>query len=264
MKKYFNYIVLLLISVLTVISLSGTVNAQQEGQYIQEKQYIIDDADLLSTSERANIQSVLKKISERRNFDIVIVTTNSMGGKSAQAYADDYFDYNGYGYGAERDGVLLAVSMGSRRWAVSTSGFGMQVFSDRELDEVEDDCIPLLSEGKYYKAFKEFAEMTDKFIDYEINGRPFAFGINIIISLAVGFTIAIIVVFVMKSKLKSVRFQGAANSYIKSNSLNISESRDMYLYSTVSRTPRPKETNNSNGSHRSSSGRSHGGRSGRF
>ena len=42
------------------------------------------------------------------------------GGKTAEAYADDYYDYNGYGYGENDDGLLLLVSMGEREWAITT------------------------------------------------------------------------------------------------------------------------------------------------
>ena len=44
----------------------------------------------------------------------------------------------------------------------------------------------------------------------------------------------------MKSKLKTVRFQAAASNYMKNGSLNITESRDLFLYNTVTRTAKPK------------------------
>ena len=69
----------------------------------------------------------------------------------------------------------------------------------------------------------------------------------------------------MKSKLKSVRFQAAAGSYVKANSLSVTESRDLYLYTHTDRRERPKN-NDSGGSstHISSSGSSHGGGGGKF
>ena len=35
-------------------------------------------------------------------------------GKTAQAYADDYYDYNGYGYGENDDGILLPSQYGRK------------------------------------------------------------------------------------------------------------------------------------------------------
>jgi len=55
---------------------------------------------------------------------------------------------------------------------------------------------------------------------------------------------------------------------MKSGSLNITESRDTFLYNTVTRTAKPKNTDSgsSGGSstHTSSSGETHGGGGGKF
>ena len=249
-------IVALFLVIFTVFSLCAASLVNAAGTLL------VDEADLLTDSEESKLNSILDEISQRQKFDIVIVTVDSLDGRRAQAYADDYFDYNGYGQGENRDGVLILVSMKNRDWAVSTSGFGMDVFSDDELDDVEYYCVSLLSEGDYYGAFTEFAQMTDEFITLEIEGEPFTFGLNLFISVAIGFVIAFIIVSSMKSKLKTVRRQPTANAYTKEGSMNINESRDLYLYSHLSRRPKPKD--NENGSHRSSSGRSHGGRSGKF
>ena len=82
---------------------------------------------------------------------------------------------------------------------------------------------------------------------------------------SVGFILSLIIVGRMKAKLKTVRFQAAASSYIKDGSLNINESRDLFFYNTVSRTAKPKD-NDSGGSstHTSSSGSTHGGGGGKF
>ena len=53
--------------------------------------------------------------------------------------------------------------------------------------------------------------------------------------------LALVVVGGMKMGMKSVRNQTAAGSYVKDGSLNITESRDMFLYHTVTRTEKPKE-----------------------
>ena len=69
----------------------------------------------------------------------------------------------------------------------------------------------------------------------------------------------------MKNKLKTVRFQSAADSYMKKESLNITEKRDLFLYRTVSRTAKPKnESSGGSSTHTSSSGSTHGGGGGKF
>jgi len=63
----------------------------------------------------------------------------------------------------------------------------------------------------------------------------------------------------MKGQLKSVRFKSAASDYTKAGSMNVTESRDLFLYRTVSRREKPRENSGGSSTHTSSSGRSHGG-----
>ena len=67
---------------------------------------------------------------------------------------------------------------------------------------------------------------------------------------------------------ETVRPALAANSYIKENSLNVTRSEDQFLYSTVNKTAKAKETSSSSSggssTHTSSSGRTHGGTGGKF
>lgn len=69
-----------------------------------------------------------------------------------------------------------------------------------------------------------------------------------------------------EKKLKSVRLQPAAGSYVKKNSMQITQSRDLFLYKTLGRTEKPKSEDRSGGSstHSSSSGKTHGGGGGKF
>ncbi len=63
-----------------------------------------------------------------------------------------------------------------------------------------------------------------------------------------------------------MRMQYAANGYVKANSMDVTESRDLFLYTQVMRVEKPKETSSSDDSstHTSSSGETHGGGGGKF
>ena len=65
-----------------------------------EKTLVVDDAGLLGADEIAALTEKLQSITNTYACEASIVTVNGMGGKSAQDYADDFFDYNGYGFGA--------------------------------------------------------------------------------------------------------------------------------------------------------------------
>ena len=98
--------------------------------------------------------------------------------------------------------------------------------------------------------------------------EPFAVGINLLIALAVGLVAGVLVTGNMRRKLKTVRKQDRAASYVRQGSMKLTNQRDLYLYREIHRTERPKETDSgsSGGSstHTSSSGSTHGGGGGSF
>ncbi len=235
---------------------------------------LVDNADLLTDTEESNLLGRLDQISETQQCDVVIVTTNSLDGKSSTQYADDFFDYNGYGMGTDYSGILLLISMEDRDWAMSTHGFGIDAFTDAGLEYLEDQFLTDLSNGYYVDSFTAYANTCDDMLRQARNGKPYDYNnmpkepfslMWIPIALFGGAVISFIVVGVMKAELKSVRKQAAANNYVRQGSLNITESRDTYLYRKVDKREKPKNNGGGGSStHRSSSGRSHGGSSGKF
>lgn len=246
----------------------------------EERQFprLVDTADLLSESEEGNLLAKLDEISERQQLDIVIVTVYSLNGKTSTEYADDFYDYNGYGMGKNKDGILLLIGMEDRDWAISTCGYGISAFTDAGQEYITDKFLSDLSDGNYSNAFNKFADLCDDFITQaktdapydsgNLPKEPFNFVLMLCISLGMGIVVAFIAVTYMKSQLKSVQPQKNASNYVKSGSMQITQSMDLFLYHVVTRTVRPKDNDNygSSGSsvHTSSSGTSHGGSSGHF
>ena len=227
-----------------------------------------DYADLLSSYEEENLRNMLDEVSEELQFDIVIVTTNSTGGKSSQDYADDFYDYNGYGMGDDFDGALLLINMEYREWHISTTGYGMTAITNSEVQDIGDEIVEYLSYGDYSEAFEEFIRLAQKEVKRERDSEVLDFGeilIRIAISIVIGMGLAFIPVTVMKKQLNNVAMKNEASDYMKRNQIRMTEQRDMFLYSTMSRRRKPQESSSrSGGGHIGSSGRSHGGGGGRF
>ena len=72
-----------------------------------------------------------------------------------------------------------------------------------------------------------------------------------------GIVIGVIVAFVLKGQLKTVRKQSQANAYVKSGSMQVTTRSDLYLYRNISRVR--KQNNSSSGSRSGGSSRSVGG-----
>ena len=236
---------------------------------------LVDEADLLYDYEEEELLALLDEISERQQFDVVVVTVDSLDGYSAQAYADDFYDYNGYGYGSNYDGALLLLAMDNREWYISTYGYGITALTDYGVEYIGAQMLSHLSGGYYYDAFVIFAERCDDFVTQAKSGEPFdvhnapkgkfTFFKNLLVALLIGLVVGLIAVLVMKAQLKSVSFKANANTYEKQGSMQVTGAHELFLYRNVSRVKKA-ENNSSGGSstHTSSSGRSHGGGGGRF
>lgn len=225
---------------------------------------LTDSADILTDAEESALLEKLDEVSMRQQFDVVLVTVTDTGAKSLTAYADDFFDFNGFGFGDDRDGVLYLVRVDEdgtystgNSW-ISTSGLGITAFSDSDIQDLGSSITPDLLLGDYVSAFNEYIETADKQV---AKVKKFNFGQSLIFSLIIGLIVAFIATGVMKGKLKTVRRKASASDYLKPGSLQLNGQSDVFLYSNVVRTAKPKDTGSSGGSstHTSSSGRTHGG-----
>lgn len=273
-KQIYTLMLALCCCVFIINAAAGTIPAERQ------KPRLVDEAGLLESSRAAVLLEKLDEISRRQKCDVAVVTVNSLEGKRSDAYADDFYDYNGYGMGPGYDGILLLVCVEDRDWAITTYGFAIPAFTDAGQAYMAEQFKPDLSAGNYSEAFGRFAELCDEFLTQARNSAPFDNGnlpdsaapfslksfLNLLpLALIIGIIASLVITSAMKSKLKSVRSQAAARNYLREGSLKITRSSDVFLYKTVSKTVRASSSSGGgSGIHRSSSGRSHGGSRGKF
>ena len=211
-------LVLLLVLVFTLVVSPNILLAQEslipENKIIPEERLLprlVDDANLLSENEVNDLTMKLDEISERQNLDIVIITVNGLDeGHSATSFADDVYDYNGFGMGENKDGILLLLSMEERDWAITTTGYVIEIFTDAGQKYMVDNFLKYISEGDYYEGFNTFANLSDNFITQAREGKPYDSGnlpkeplslVWIVYSLIGGAVVAFISTSIMKSSL---------------------------------------------------------------
>lgn len=283
MKK----VISLLLSLILLLSLPVSVFAAEPGA-----PKVVDNADLLTAEEEAVLTNQAYDLVYAYGMDVVILTVPDMDGYSAQTYADDYYDRNGY----SDDGLLLLVAMEEREWYISTCGQAIYAFTDYGLDCIGEEIVPYLSGGDYYGAFCRWLEVLPEYFEAYLNQAPIDnykpgyyepeyrddviyYGpqrsVNHVqrffIALLIGIIAALVTVLIMRSRMNTARPQRDAGEYMRRGSYHITAQRDLFLYSRVSKTPRPKDNGGHGGGHgggssvhHSSGGRSHGGRGGGF
>lgn len=205
---------------------------------------LVDDADILSDSEESRLLDKLDEISEDWGIDVAIVTVYSLEGRSAEEYAENYYDYNGFGQGEYGDGFVLLLSMEYRDWAIATEGAGRDIMNPYGREYAFEQIRSDLARDNFYDAFDEFADISDMFIAEWDKGTPFSESHPIkgslpfywiFIALGGGALVGLIYCQSIKSQLTSVHMQRGADDYIRPNSFRVTGSRDTYLYRKVTR-----------------------------
>ena len=126
---------------------------------------VVDDAKLLSQDEINELKVNIENFRENYNMDVVIVTSNDLQGKTPRDYADDYYDYNGYGLGDNKSGLLLLIDMDDRKIWISTSGDAIEYFTDNRIDSIVNDISKYLSNEEYFDACNIFLTDIQYYID---------------------------------------------------------------------------------------------------
>lgn len=241
-----------------------------------------DQAGLFTAAEITAIESSAAQLTEKLSMDVVVVTTKDTKGKSSQAYADDFYDQNGYGIGSEADGVLLLINMQDREVYISTCGQTIRYLTDDRINSILDVIYADLGEGKYAKAVNSFMTELDFYVGLGIpqnqynqdeNGvispneaspnvvtpqeKPMSPGQKLAIYLAISCAAGGIVVGIMAAANRGHSTTNQ-NTYLENKALNILSRQDRHINTNV--TYEVIQTNNGNSSsssaHRSSSGSS--------
>ncbi len=235
---------------------------------------IVDGASLFSASQVSELEDRSRELREEYGTDLVVVTSDSRYGREPQDLADDYYDYNGYGIGSDRTGMLLLIVVEDEhdRWYhISTTGDEMERFGD-VMDDFKSAVSSALGDD-YASGAAAFMNFTEKQYKAEDTWFYRTFGCfppdssDLWLIFLPAFLTALIAVSVMKSGHKKTGAAVQASQYAVPGSFELYRRNDYFAGKHVDRVRRETERSSSGGGggfHTSSSGSSHGGGGGRF
>ena len=244
--------------------IGGNAVTNAPGSYVTEFEkvertlpLVVDQANIIPDDVEAALIARCDTIAEEYKMEVAIVTASDFGGLIAEAYADDFYDFNGYGYGENDDGMLVVYKPGEegeRELYVTTHGAAVYKMSDDMINtmllEMKDDIIS----GNYTAALDTYiAELTEYV-------KPGVHFIWLFVFMLVGCVVALLVLNGIAAANKSVHKAFDAKVYVRSGSLVLTGRNDTFKGSYVNKDAKVDENNSSKTStHTSSSGRTHGG-----
>ena len=261
-----------------VATLTATALVEAADQLLAEQSapatpYVIDDARLLTLEQRQELNAYAQKISEAYGMGIYIMSVEDFHDYGEEPQIFDvlwnYYHDNGLGYGADRQGMILMLSMAERDFATffygedteyAFNGFGQEQLENFFLDDFGSD--------DWYEGFIDFLTASEDFMAKAAAGEPVRdnpwslASVFVLIALFASF----VVTRLLWMKMANVAAQKGAKRYQTAEGLVLTKQVDQFLTQTVKR--RKIESSDS-GSGRSGSSRAHSGgggsgRSGKF
>lgn len=216
-------------------------------------EYVRDDYGVLSEQELAQLNEKARMIADEYDCGVYIRVVKN---KENYTYIEDYAEYvynrENLGVGPDRDGVLFIIDMDERYYDITAHGdTANRAFTDFAKSVMEDEVVPVMGSGNFYKAFDSFLNYADYDLEREAAGSPV--DINNVHSpeelrtrrrrIAIGATTAVspltslLICLGLRSKHKTKGRKYEAHHYIPKNGIRLNIMNDQFLYRSEQRTP---------------------------
>ncbi|MEA4933299.1 MAG: TPM domain-containing protein [Lawsonibacter sp.] len=257
-KKITTHLCLLTIILMTV-AVPFSALASFEGRSIY------DNAGLFSESEVTELETSSKQNAEIADADIIIVTTDDLGGKTDVQYLEDFYDENaGDENGSYASAVLLLINMTPDARSVQIQGYGTAkiYINYYRIESILDEVVPYLSDGDYLGAMHEYINLSATYMQHESTsdhsesysdtnyyasphhaseqkeGSSAAPIIMLVASLVIGGIVTGVMIYQAGGVVTT-----NGNTYLNQSNSRIISKTDHYIRTTVTKVARPKQKN---------------------
>ena len=225
---------------------------------------VTDAASLLSDQQWATLEGKAEALSAQYECGMYIITLDDFTDydNTNDVYEAAKAIYREYslGWGAEKSGVLLLLSMAERDYSLIAYGYGNTAFTDYGKDQLAKRFLDNFGEDDWYGGFADDIAACGRYLEANANGapidvepsdeteeeyEPLSFGDKLFFAalmafrfgLPLGLIVAFIVCAIYKRHLKSVRRATEAARYTVSGGAEITAREDRFTHTTEVRTP---------------------------
>lgn len=243
---------------------------------------IYDYAGLFPWEEYNEINDELQRLYDETDMDYLVVTITDAEGKSSQEYADDFYEDSGAGTGDNHSGMLYLIDMDNREIYISTEGDMLRYLTDERLDVILDNAYEEVADGNYAASALSVLRDTGDFIAEGIPEDQYNYSsetgdidpyfeeesplLALLFGSVMGLIAALCFFFSVRGRYR-LSFKTYHYPLSEKSGLKLTVSEDRLINQFVTHRHIPKPTTSSSGpsgsgrttTHRSSSGRVHGG-----
>ncbi len=237
--------------------------------------YIVDKNHHLTLDERNKLISQIEDYNDHTSLNMVISVCDDVGLDKSDEAVVDFADvmYEQY-CGINTDGILLLINNDTLYDYISTSGAGINYYSDYRIDQILDGIHSDLKAEDFYSAASGFISLAYHYFDAgkanhqtEVLGSEFDPEASFEVILIAGFICLVVGIIVYIANANSYKLQRPNNSfYIVKGSMLFQQATDTFLGPITTRIYSPRSSGSGGGgrsghssTHRSSGGGRHGG-----
>ncbi|CAM3747861.1 TPM domain-containing protein [Marinicrinis lubricantis] len=223
-KRIYRLPMITLMSLIFLVLGNGIIFASDRNVY--------DEAQLFTPSQVEELQQRAVSLGEKWKLDIVMVTTNDVQGKTSRQYAEDFYNAHQLGYGNTQDGILYLLNMNDREVYILTKDRGVDLITDRRVEEMLDKVYPYLSEDAFGESAHAFLDEVDIMMQRGIPEEGGSLLQELAIYSGISIVIGAVVVGVMAGYNRG-RSTVNSRTYLDHNSLVVDRRNDQYKHTRV-------------------------------
>lgn len=149
---------------------------------------VIDDAHIFSKEEIATMKEHIKRVQDDYGIDLLVFTDKSSHAMAHDAYAAEFYDVNGYGFGDDFTGTVLFICMdeNDRDWWTVMTGKCRQIYTPSVINMLDDNLEPYMIAGNYgegvinyiddvyelYKLPDWYPQNPEEFVPFHAENKP--------------------------------------------------------------------------------------------
>lgn len=240
---------------------SPAVNVEQQQDLNSS---VVDTAKIFNKNQIQSLTAKIQQLEQKHKIKIGISFLDSIGNRDIDNFARERLRKN-FGNG-QNGGIVLTVVMDNRNWNIALDAkLNQRILSYSDVAYYDYRFYDNLHDNHFFDAANVYLDSIDALLNYyEANGTPYDRSQEFDpVALMIAFVIALIIGFLIRSwligSMSNVKFANEATDYLKRDSIRMTEERDTYLYTNVTRHKKSRGSSGSGGGRSSGGGSSGGG-----
>lgn len=137
--------------------------------------HVYDRAGLFTYSEEEQLEELAGQLEDTYGMNYLLLTTDDAEGDTSAAYAEAFYEENGYDTDGKAGGIVLLIDMDNRELNLVTNGDMIYYITDAREESIYDEGYSYASDGDYGDAMLAMLEQVRKYMKAGIPSNQYTY-----------------------------------------------------------------------------------------